>query len=133
MEMKVAFDPIEGDEIRQSAFGGCLDLSRVLAKWWRNERKVERLVNGLLGRRGDQFLTLEQPVLVEQPSPIDRPLSQGYVVRLRPGEVDQRRPVLVGGDDPHVDLHPGVGQISMSWSSRTRRPLWPTGGRRRLS
>ena len=51
-------------------------------------------------------LRLEEPVLVQLPSLLDREVPQDDVVLLRPGEVEEGRPVLLLLEDPHVDLDP---------------------------
>jgi hypothetical protein len=92
------------DQRRQSARGGGLDLAAVLAQFGRNPGQPERGVDLLLGRARATAPALEQTVLVELHALCDGQVAQPDVVRLRAGEVHQRRTAACRRDHAQVDL-----------------------------
>ena len=95
------------DRPGQGPRAGQLDLAVVLPQLGRDPGQAEGGVHLLLRGGGDDPAggRLGQAVLAERPPSVDGQLAQADVVRLRPGEVQRRRPVLPGLHHPQVDLH----------------------------
>ncbi len=85
---------------------GGVDLAAHLAQLRRNPLEAERRVDVFLALAGDAHVVFdpEQAVFVQLEAEIDRAVAQRDVVRLRAGEVLQRRAAAVGGDEAEVGL-----------------------------
>ena len=82
VHVQVAAHVLEGDEPRQRAGFGGLDLAAILAQFRRDERQPERLVDALLGLAGDERAVVHaiEPVFVQLEAALDRAVAQGDVV-----------------------------------------------------
>src|SRR5215475_9384565 len=101
------FLPVDGPLGRLflcSALARRLDLAGVLAQFRRDPRQVHRAKDRLLGLPGHPLLAQEHAVLVELQAARLRELADRDVVRLRAGEVVERRAEALRGNDPDVDL-----------------------------
>ena len=85
---------------------GSLDLPAILAQLRRNVIELQRVVDLLLGRRGDDGVVFEakQRVLGEGEAALDGPLTQRHVVVLGSCEVLQRSAVAGARQQAHVHL-----------------------------
>ena len=98
----------DGQRVLQGGF----DFAAVLAQLGRDKGEPQRRVDRVLAvaSHHDAIGQPRQAVLVETQPKGDGAVAQGDVVRLRPGEVLQRRAFLVGGHQPQVGLEAGVEQ-----------------------
>ena len=94
------------DESRKRVLGGSLNLPAVLTQLRRNVVELQRVVDLLLGRCGDDCVVFEakQSVLRERKAALDGPLTQRHVVMFGSGEVLQRSAVAGAWQQPHVHL-----------------------------
>ncbi len=103
--VEVAADVGHGDQGRELAAAGGVDLAAVLAQHRRHPGHAEPVVDDLLVLGHDQLAApLEQPVLAELEAGLDRPLADADVVGGRPGEVLEGGAPHLGPDRPEVDL-----------------------------
>ena len=89
---------------------GGLYFAGALPHRWGNRLHLQSLVDVILGLGSDQLPILEEPVLAEQPPPIDGSLAQSDVVRLGPREIEKSRAQLTGLYGADIDLHALSGQ-----------------------
>lgn len=94
------------DQRRQRAGARRVDLAAALAQFGWRPVKADRLVDGGLRRARDPFVAAEHAVFVDLQAAGLRDPAQRDVVRLRSGEIDERRAERVGVDDTQVDLQP---------------------------
>ena len=116
MGVEVALEVGLGDEIRQAAGEGRLDLAAILAQLRLDERQPEKVIClRLRGEdaeltalvRGDDLAGLVDPgeaVLAQAPALVARHRSEPDVVLLRAGEMDEVGAALAGPHDHEVDL-----------------------------
>ena len=100
-----------------------LDLAAALAQLGLDVREAEQLVDALLalGKRCTFVaLDLGDPVLGDREAAPERPFAQLHVVLGRAGEVLEQVAEVLPGDDPQVDLDPGVGQGAGRRGARPR-------------
>ncbi len=110
MVVEVAANPVPSDEVGQLSETGRLDFPRAFSQGGRDVLHSERLVYVGLGCRGDHSVAVEEPVLAQEPIPVDRSLPECDVVGLRPGEVQECRTDLGWVHGADVDLHSFPGE-----------------------
>src|SRR5262245_32604609 len=106
MHVEISLDLLLEECSWQLPLAGGLDLARVFAHGWGNEREIERPVDLLLSARRDALSgpLHRERVLVERPAPINGQLAQLDVVGLAAGEVDERRSVVLRAHIAEVHL-----------------------------
>jgi len=108
--VEVTSDLGQIDEFGQRAVCRGFYFAGSLPHGWRDQLHLESLVDVILGLGSDQLPILEEPVLAEQPPPIDGSLTQSDVVRLGTGEIEKSRAQLTGLHSADIDLHSFPGQ-----------------------
>ena len=120
MDMEVAFDIVNRDELRQLPRKGRFDFSLVLAQFRRNKGEFERRVNVLLLFSSDLLFSgpPEHAVFIDlEPGPHCH-FPEPDVMLLASGKVLERRPEGILFHDPEVHLDAVIGD-----DRRLRRSL----------
>ena len=107
VDMQVALHVLDPHELGKPSFFRRFDLTLVLAQFRLDIWKIELCVDIGFAASRDPLCTAKHAVLVELQLALQAHRPDSDVVRLGPGEIDERRTVASFRYDPHVDLHAG--------------------------